>query len=76
MFDAVLSCNCCLIVIGAFMQTPDFKHYQIKTVAEIVVRNAWTEQLTRAFAELTTHQIQVRQNRFARLCLAPLTEIG
>ena len=58
------------------MQTSDFEDYQIKTVAEIVVRNAWTEQLTRAFAELTTHQIKVRQNCFACLRLAPLTEIG
>ena len=57
------------------MQAPDFEHNHIKTVAEIVVRNAWTEQLTRAFAELTTHQIQVRQMCFARCCLAPLPEI-
>ena len=57
------------------MQAPDFEHNHIKTVAEIVVRNAWTEQLTRAFAELTTHQIEVRQDRFACLRLAPLPEI-
>ena len=54
----------------------DMKHNHIKAVAKIVISDAGTKKLTRAFAELTTRKIEVKQMCFSRLRLAPRPEIG
>ena len=56
------------------LRKPDMKHNHIKTIPKIVVRDAGTEQLARAFTELTTGKIEVNQVCFPRLRLAPHPE--
>lgn len=56
------------------LRKPDMKHNHIEAIPKIVVRHPRTEQLTRAFTELTTGKIEVNQVCFPRLCLAPHPE--
>lgn len=60
----------------AFRLVSDLEDDHVEAVAEVVVCDAWTEQLARSFSKLATGVIEVSQVCFPCLRFAPLPEIG
>ena len=57
-----------------FLCKPDLEYNHIKAIPKIIVCDAGTKQLTRAFAKRTTCEIEANQMRLSRLRLTPRPE--